>query len=327
VVDDPKNSLNPVAECLGYGAVAFVHGLRGHHEATWESFPALLARDPSLPHVDVYSWAYETGVLWTGASIEAEARRFMSGLELGLEAGPELHLVGHSQGGLVILRGLVQRTKGTEAPSHPLASVRVVLLYASPVAGSPWANRLRELLNLVLLGSPQLNDLAEGPFCDQLVADVNARLDGLPVTLRVAVGDRDWVVPEDSATAVAKATVPITLSGTHSTVKMPTSRADLRYKAFQSQLGRFYRAWLCERVAAARAGDWTARLELRERCERAIREHCRDHPKLGERLAQDEGALIDDVLWTAATYLEERPDCSFGRALVVAVRAHGRGIV
>jgi pimeloyl-ACP methyl ester carboxylesterase len=327
VADDPKNSLNPVGDCLGYGAVVFVHGLRGHHEGTWEDFPRLLAEDPALPHVDVYSWAYETGVFRKGTSIEDEARRFMSGLEVGLEAGPELHLVGHSQGGLVILRGLIQRLEGGTVPSHPVTNVRVVLLYASPVAGSPWANRLRDLLGLVLLGSPQLKGLAEGPFCDRLVEDVNTRLAGLPVTLRVAVGDRDWVVPEDSATAVAKVTVPITLSGTHSSVKMPTSRVDLRYKAFQSQLGRFYGAWLRERIAAARRGDWIARVELRERCERAIREHCRDHPRLGERLAKDEGALIDDVLWSAANYLEERPDSSFGRALVIAVRAHGRGIV
>ena len=85
------------------------HGVLGHYVNTWGLFPKLLSEDPDLPDLDVLLWGYPTGWISRRHELRVEGQHFVTALQTLIRPDNELLLVGHSMGGLIILRGLVDR--------------------------------------------------------------------------------------------------------------------------------------------------------------------------------------------------------------------------
>jgi len=120
--------------------IVFVHGLHGHFQRTWAAFPELLRGDPDLPALDIWLWSYRASSLPGAHSIAVEAEHLMTGLRTLPARVEHLFLVGHSMGGLLILEGLCQELRAGRAKDRPIALVRHVTLYATPVLGSELAS-------------------------------------------------------------------------------------------------------------------------------------------------------------------------------------------
>ena len=336
---DPKRELPHVGQRHGYGAVVFVHGLHGHYRNTWGAFPELLDRDPALPQVDVLLWSYDASAFIGASPLAPEGERLLSGLDIEARGGvTELYLVGHSMGGLVILRGLCDWMAKGHADKPPVTAVRHVTLYASPVQGSQIANWIAWMRKLPRVGwvlGPQIEALQRGEFCDTLIADVVHRLyqptiqpgdvstkRAIPVT--AVAGEGDWVVSVSSAQSVFRNPPPLVIAGDHSSVKLPVSRTDLAYRALQNVLAGHLSSWFRDRMRDALAGDMTARLELVQRCEHAVRAECATQPSMDARLVVAPEQTVDDVLRVAGTVVERHPSMSFARAIRFAVQMLAR---
>src|SRR6267154_5629092 len=123
--------------------VVFVHGILGHYVNTWGLFPKLLSEDPDLPELDVLLWGYRTGWIKRHHELKYEGQHLATSLQTLVRPNNELFLVGHSMGGLIILRGLVDRMILGQAQVAPCKSVCWITLFASPLNGAWTAGVIR----------------------------------------------------------------------------------------------------------------------------------------------------------------------------------------
>ena len=129
-------------------AVCFVHGILGHYRETWGEFPFLFLQDSRLVHCDVICWGYpsDLGVRRMFRfprlgrrlpDIENVAKSLHTDL-CNPEIGGEYHdlvLVGHSMGGLVIMKALLNALSQTEPDMRVASRLRHVVLYGTPTDG------------------------------------------------------------------------------------------------------------------------------------------------------------------------------------------------
>src|SRR5581483_6449861 len=113
--------------------VVFVHGILGHHTRTWGKFPKLLAEDDDLPVLDILLWGYRTGYFARHHELHLEGGHLLTTLESLIRQGNDIVLVGHSMGGLVILKGLVDRMGCKAARQPPCQAVTWIALFAVPL--------------------------------------------------------------------------------------------------------------------------------------------------------------------------------------------------
>ena len=140
-------------------AVVFVHGIFGDTDGTWTaadgstSFFKLISDDPTVgSFVDVYAFGFTSKMFGSGSFDIQQAADKMN--EYLVSAVPEndydqLVFVGHSMGGLVILRYLVTY--------RPMDRVPLVVLYSTPQEGAQIAN----IANIVV-GNPALAEMIKG---------------------------------------------------------------------------------------------------------------------------------------------------------------------
>ena len=248
----PKSSWH--APPQDFDAVVFVHGILGSHASTWGRFPELLSTDVDLPSLDLLSWGYSSGyVPGSYNDVATEGHALLSDLESHVRDGNDIYLLGHSMGGLVILRGLVDRILDEKGQTPPVSQIRWITLYASPLFGSAVANvvafglllnKWARLLSKVF-PHKQLRDLRRGKFCDDLTRDV-VRLVYRPlpqsllvrraIPVRACAALHDQLVARESAIGVFNDPSPKDIDGTHGTVKLPEHHKDSRYLAFKNDL-------------------------------------------------------------------------------------------
>lgn len=245
--------------------IVFVHGfLRGHYIDTWAQFPALLHTDPDLPELDILMWGYRTGVI-RGYDVIHESERLITDICALIRSDNALYLVGHSMGGLVILKGLRDQMFGGWAESHPCINVRLVSLFASPLTGSWMVGVIRHTVGIPRVLNKHIRNLSRSDFCDQLILDVFDRIyrpkvedrSARRIPIRMNVGMRDAVVDKadrDAALARFRDPRPYTLDEGHASIKEPSNHLDVRYRLFQNDLqdgladslyelsGRYYNA-------------------------------------------------------------------------------------
>ena len=292
--------------------VVFVHGLRGHYSETWKKFPALLASDPDLPRLDVFLWGYASGLVRRGIfSIEEVGDELISQLSARFQQDNALHLVGHSLGGLVILKGMVSEMLALRAQKPPASRVSFISLFASPVSGSSAAAVLKHTLGWLprFLGplSRQFRDVARGSLVDQLLDDVVARIDApgrtddsrRAIPIRMIMATRDRVVDETDrkrASARFQKTTPLAFDYDHRTIKEPSDHNDERYRALSQDIqaglaDRFHR--ICVDLAT---GTPPAK-------EAAAREFARRYEHIFRRRLEDHGVDIDPQSGLYRSYL------------------------
>jgi len=192
-------------------AIVLVHGFSWYPAKTWGSLPELLTGDPALDGWDVVSIGYNTGIapdvrgVWAADPDIAGLATFLrSRLSvLPLDRYRSLALVGHSMGGLVVQRALVDDPVLAARTSH-------VLCFGTPSAGltkARWARFLKS----------QIRDMGrDSPFLD----DLRTRWDEQygrerPFAFFAVAGDRDEFVPASSSLGPFPAETHVVVPGNH----------------------------------------------------------------------------------------------------------------
>ena len=324
----PKSEWNEEQQHVD--TVVFVHGILGNETGTWGEFPHLLHTDRDLPKLDILCWGYRSDVVPRRyQDIETEGEALISDLETLVEEGNDLYLVGHSMGGLVILKGLVNRIRNEHGSTHPVNAVRWITLYSSPLLGSAVANVvsftisaipvLRQLMKW--LPGNQLYDLRRGDFVEQLVGDTesliyqpteNALLMNGRIPVRACYAKQDNVVAKKSAIGIFIDDPPPKLpEGTHSTIKLPEHHRDTRYLVLKNDLeqglcrsfGRICRTALCD-------NDINLRRRAAERFDRQYGQmlsRCAYACFGGRELTEDDLAVVALRVWEFGEHGDTSP--------------------
>lgn len=319
---------------FGTDTVVFVHGLHGHIRNTWGRFPELLEDDSELPKLDILLWGYRATVFPGAQPIRHVGEALMGFVREETEPETELFFVGHSLGGLVILKGLCEEAKEGRARQRPALATRHVHLYASPVSGSAVASAIRMTVGWIprikYFIAGHLKELQRGSFCDGLIADVvehiyRPRIEGgdenrkIEIPIKACVAERDVAVQMSSAKSIFKNPPPLLINGaTHFSIKEPESRFDVRYRALQQSLIDRYTPWFHDISRRVLEGDDPiARVLIRQRGWGAAAVRLRGkYPGISEA---DLANRVEELLALAMLFSKSAPTMRFGRALDYAL--------
>jgi pimeloyl-ACP methyl ester carboxylesterase len=277
-------------------AVIFLHGFTGSRDDTWDRFPGLLGT--ATGNWDIFTVGYATTLLpdvvgiW---SADPDLPILSTMLCTQLQVPPfqdykSLALIGHSMGGLIVQKALIQDPQLAQRVRH-------VLLYGTPSGGlskAKWIYFWKRQLKNMAVGSSFITDLrakwkslyeAQSPFkllviagaSDQFVPPTSSLDPFDPQLQRVVMGDHLSIVkPNDSSSpslALAAATLstgttpaPDTASELRLAAERPTAGvSDLVQKAEASE-GRMSPKMIVDAALAfERAGKRTAAIALLKR--------------------------------------------------------------
>jgi alpha-beta hydrolase superfamily lysophospholipase len=322
--------------------VVFVHGILGHYINTWGLFPKLLSEDADLPELDVLLWGYRTGWIKRHHGLKYEGQHFVTALQTLIRPNNELVLVGHSMGGLIILRGLVDRMILGHAQGAPCKSVSWITLFATPLNGAWTAGVVRIVVNpmLRLVGTlyKHLRDLSRGAFCDALMAEVVNRIyrptiedtANRKIPIRIVAATRDGAVDRanrDATLALYRDPEALQLDEDHSSVKLPTYVGDVRYRVLfndiQIGFARKFASLCASAIDPAATVDQreAALSEILQRYQNIIRRRVRD---VVNRIDLYESAETEFLLLMAFDGAKRNlpPFDAANRAMVVLAARH-----
>lgn len=230
--------------------VAFVHGFTSSAEC-WDPFITRLQQDADLVGAG-YSFVrfqYPTKFLeWNLKKRIPAIDECASGLADFLDRQPEsdrVFLVGHSMGGLVIQSFLAQKIQAQRG--EDLATIRSVILFATPNHGSTFLGSVRGILAQFFSNDQNKaltvleKDIAETSAILTRSVLRATRVDdaSCPIPFRVFWGLQDDIVPEVSARGPFEEASP--LPGGHSEIIQcvpgdPIDPDDSRYSALKEAL-------------------------------------------------------------------------------------------
>lgn len=223
----------------------FVHGLGGGR-STWGEFPKLIEEDSSLD-MSIDFMEYPTPFLGIKLfyifqrkyqSIEDLAKSLKTLIDEKYCKTDEIILVGHSMGGLVIRKYLLE-----EVVAGRQSKVSKVILYAVPNRGSSWVALLKEFS---IYKNPHLYQLSKyGDFIKLLNESwCRSKIEAC-VDVTVVVAGNDKIVTVDSAEGVFLHLEPKHISGVgHINVVKPTSSSDLSFLILKNSILK--KKYLCE---------------------------------------------------------------------------------
>jgi pimeloyl-ACP methyl ester carboxylesterase len=302
--------------------VIFVHGIIGKSETTWGNFLTLLHTDDDLPLLDILSWGYKTGfVPGSYQDVETEGDALISEIDLLISEHNQIFLVGHSMGGLVILKGLTNRILNQRGLHHPVTSVNRIVLYATPLFGGAVANvvlaglQINRWMRLVLkvLPEKQLKDLRRGKFCDNLTTHsleliyrppADSLLVNRAIPVLACAGKHDPLVSKESAVGIFSTPAPKHLEGNHSTVKLPEHHGDPRYISLKIEietgLSKSFHE-LCAKVTDLGAGESARRAAAYRLDEQygEMMERCTQRCVAPRNITDGDRFEISSVIWSA----------------------------
>lgn len=237
-----------VGEQRNHDTIIFIHGiLFGHYKRTWARFSKLLPGDPDLPRFDLMLWGYDTGFL-KGRSIDLNGERLVTEMRQRVNL-PEnqIILVGHSLGGLVLLKALCTQMERALANQEPCSQVSQIVTFGTPLNGHWVARVAKKFIPITRFLNHQVRDLCQEEACKPLVENVRNRIyapsqdseSSRRIPIRLNIGNRDKVVTEgdrSAARAIFTNPPPNEYDGTHSDLKDPKNRTDHRYLVLQRDL-------------------------------------------------------------------------------------------
>lgn len=230
---------------LHVDTIVFVHGILGDYVKTWGEFPKLLSADEDLPNLDVLLWGYRTGLFRRHNKLAIEGGHLVTALESLIRPTDDIVLVGHSMGGLIILKAVVDRMIAGHAQKPPCHAITLISLYASPLNGVWLAGVLRNvlLIPLILLRTlhKHLHDLSKGEFVEALMSEVRERIyqpivegnETRKIPIRIIAATTDGAVDKrnrDIALTPYNDPAAHQLDHDHISVKLPTHLGDVRYR-------------------------------------------------------------------------------------------------
>jgi pimeloyl-ACP methyl ester carboxylesterase len=227
------------------GIVLFVHGF-GSSGKCWTPLLKLLGEDtPITSRYELRTWDYPTK--WVEMNILGRIPRLQ---ELGRSLGDEidspayrgrpLTLVGHSQGGLVILSWLAEMLNRGQAMR--LEQVRQAIFFATPSEGSTTGMSFRALASMLFTNPQEITLRVLNPDVADLRATVRERIvtatrdsdTAWRLPIHAICGLQDNIVPEASARGPFESVRRV--PGNHFTILKPADRADRRYAEFTELL-------------------------------------------------------------------------------------------
>lgn len=231
-----------------HDTIVFIHGiLYGHYKNTWTRFSKLLPGDPDLPRFDLMLWGYDTGY-FKGRSIDLNGERLITEMRQRINTSEnQIVLVGHSLGGLVLLKALCTQMERALANEVPCSQVSQIITFGTPLNGHWVARIAKKFLPFSRFLNHQVRDLCQEDSCKPLVENIKSRIyepvqdneTSRKIPIRLNIGNRDKVVTErdrSAARAIFTNPPPNEYDGTHSDLKDPKNRTDHRYLVLQSDL-------------------------------------------------------------------------------------------
>lgn len=205
--------------------VILVHGFMGDMKTTWEGFPELLNSDPNI-NCEIAQYGYSTSywpLIGKDASIHNLAEGLLSEIKSRCDLeNDEIILVGHSLGGLVIRKMLLNlHTKNLKHNIHKIC------FFAVPQDGSGLAN----LSSLIAVRNNKLKVLCkDSSYLEEMndlwsYAKLNEQFDILSV-----VAGKDAVVNSNSAKSIFRDhPVETNIDAGHLDITKPNDSDDLSF--------------------------------------------------------------------------------------------------
>jgi pimeloyl-ACP methyl ester carboxylesterase len=197
-------------------AIVLIHGFSGESHSTFGMMPAFLAGNPELYSWDIHCFGYPTalrpdvtGVWAADPDLNTLAGFLITAVEqTRFDKYRQLALIGHSMGGLIIQRALLDGSF-TPRVSH-------LALFGTPSNGLKKAG-------LGKLFKRQVRDMdRDGAFIRLLRSDWTSRVgENPPFSFRVVAGIRDDFVPPESSVYVFKAEHRSFVAGNHLEIVKP----------------------------------------------------------------------------------------------------------
>jgi predicted alpha/beta hydrolase family esterase len=217
----------PGSRMSGEALIIFVHGLGGSADGTWGEMLALLHKDSRLSHISYDCYVYPTSLFRIAmGGPRPGIRELADGLKTHLSvhhaAKKRVYLVGHSLGGLVVRRHILD----TVQSSDPTKIVGA-LLYAVPNAGAQLAT-LASTLSWSHRQTIQLqpdSDMLDGLNRDWVSAAADQK-----ANVTYVVGGADRIVSRSSGAWSQHAKIQTIIGAGHREIVKPKSSDDLAYK-------------------------------------------------------------------------------------------------
>ena len=197
-------------------AILLIHGFGGESHATFGMMPAFLAGNPAFYDWDIHCFGYPTALkpdltgVWSADPDLTTLSSFLSTalVQLTFKRYRQLALIGHSMGGLIIQRALLD--------GGFLSRVSHVVLFGTP------SNGLKKS-GLGKLFKRQVRDMQrDGPFITLLRSDWKAQIGNKPpFAFRVVAGLRDEFVPRESSVDVFPPDFRSFINGNHLEIVKP----------------------------------------------------------------------------------------------------------
>jgi pimeloyl-ACP methyl ester carboxylesterase len=217
--------------------IVFVHGIFGSKNDTWtnkgESFPLLLAADPSLQsNTDVFLFEFFSPTLSQAGSIVELADQLRGALhDHGVfRDHKRVVFLTHSMGGLIVRQFVTSNTE-------TIPKIAMFYFYATPTNGAELAGIARHFS-----GNPQLRGMV--PLQDSdLLQSIQQRWLSVPDLVRIPSYCAYETLPTDGVYVVSQASArglcnrpldPITAD--HINIVKPAGRDDPRYTRFVSAI-------------------------------------------------------------------------------------------
>lgn len=235
--------------------VVFVHGLGGDLNKTWGNFPSLVDNDPELDCSSV-KFPYEC-FYWpfvgASASLHNIAEALESYIRLNCSDGDEIVLVGHSLGGLVIKKFLVNQIINKNKHNF---NIKKVCFFAVPHEGSG----LSEIRKLVGWRNQQLKVLAKD---SKYIEEFNDVWEALEATSKFeflsVIGSKDSIVTSSSSKSLFRGCDIITLNDRgHVNIVKPEGVNDNSFKALKKFIESKRSVEKYTNVASENYRDWLA---------------------------------------------------------------------
>lgn len=204
--------------------IVLVHGLNGDLTKTWGKFPKLLKEDPDLD-VEVVSYGYGF-YYWPLIGANESIHNIADGLatEMDVRCSPddELILVGHSLGGLIIRRYLLDQFFKRKLPN-----VKKVCFYAAPQNGTGLSN----ITGLIGWRNQQLKALCkDNKYLEEMNDQWVSTKIGNNFEILSVIGGRDSIVTSESSKSIFREYDVKTIEGRgHVDIVKPSDYDDTTY--------------------------------------------------------------------------------------------------
>lgn len=231
VKGDNKGAIVPYRSEGNKNIICFVHGFSGDAESTFDPLPKFIVAEQELAGWDILSIGYATDImpnigrgLWAAnPDITKIAGYLRTNLEILFSHYERVALIGHSMGGLVIQRAILNM--------EDIHKVSHVLFFGTPSAGLKKAWFLRWF-------KKEIADMDySGPFIKSLRSEWNERFkEEYPFRFTTVAGELDEFVPTASSIDPFPEKYRSHTAGNHVTMVKPETANDTSFQIIKKVL-------------------------------------------------------------------------------------------